>query len=79
MSATIKNSCERRVEFADPTLAELAHPHLVDRLVWPSPLGTRFAQHQPGWSLLVRVPPSQTRCLGEQRLPQLLLGFRKHA
>src|SRR5208283_3653172 len=24
-------------------IAELAHPHLVDRLIWPSPLGTRLA------------------------------------
>src|SRR5271166_1112920 len=24
-------------------IAEFAHPHLVDRLMWPSPLGTRLA------------------------------------
>lgn len=28
-------------------IAELAHPHLVDRLVWPTPLGARFANASP--------------------------------
>lgn len=23
-------------------IAKFAHPHLVDRLIWPTPLGTRF-------------------------------------
>src|ERR1035441_2878230 len=37
-------------------IAELAHPHLVDRLVGPSPFGTRPADACPGRSFLVRVP-----------------------
>ena len=32
-----------RVGMWQALIAEFAHPHLVDRLIWPSPLGTRLA------------------------------------
>src|ERR1035438_7673390 len=41
-------------------IAELAHPHLIDRLVGVSPSRRRL----PGWSFLVRVPQIQPRPSG---------------